>query len=519
MGNIHSSAGVYVNEDDRSLRATNAPTSIGAIVGESHKGPVGQRVLITDTAKFIDVFGKPDAAVSFMHYSALAFLEESSRLYVTRVAPNSLYGGLTVSVVNNLNQSESWIAGEEDPTIHSFNLDDLFIITGANQGTWTSELRVDIYPNTQSTDNTFFVDVYQANINRPLERHLVHLNYYKNGFGVQVNIEEYINKHSSLIRVVQNRDNPAFIATPNRQFINTLNSTQIAGGDNGTVATTGQIMLAWDLYKDVEQLDVNILINGGYTDVAIQAAMNTLAVQRADCIAILDTPATEQSVSNAISFRRNDLQIDTSYAALYAPDYFILDKYSDRRLYVPPSGFIAAAYARTDREFDTWWAPAGPNRGKLSVLGVRYEYNQGDRDALVDNQVNPTRVIRGTGIRIWGADTLQVQSSALSNVSVRRLMLFLEKSLSLAVLYSVFDPNDSILRSKLVEICTRFLKPIKNGRGLYWFEAVCDDTNNPPEIVAGGDLILDVYIDPVLPVKRIHLNAIVNKTGVRFNLG
>jgi hypothetical protein len=516
---IHNSAGVYVQEDDRSLRAPNAPTSIGAIVGESHKGPVGVPTLVTDTQKFLDLFGKPDASVSFMHYSALAFLAESSRLYVTRVAPHSLFGGLVVSVSNNLNASTAWALGEADPEIYNFGPEDLFLISAVDQGTWSSDLHVEIYPNTKDTLNTFYIDVYMANVNRPVERHIVHMNLFKNGYGTQLNVEEFINKHSSYIRVVQNKLNTSFVSTPNKQFINTFNRADIVGGDNGVVATAADIINGWELLQDPEQLDINILINGGYTHVAIQAAMDQLCHDRMDCIAILDTPPTEQSVSNAVAYRRNDLQVDSSYSALYSPDYLILDKYNDRRLYVPPSGFVAAAYARTDTEFETWFAPAGTNRGRLDVQGVRYDYNLGDRDALVDNQINPTRIIPGVGIRIWGADTLQSMPSSLSNVNVRRLMLFLEKSLSIATLYGVFDPNDYILRAKLTDVCTSFLKPIKNARGLYGFDVVCDDTNNSNEIVANGDLILDVYVDPVLPAKRIHLTAIVNKTGARFNVG
>ncbi len=536
MSNVHSSAGVYVTEEDRSLRAENAPTTIGAIVGESLKGPVGVPTLITDTTKFINAFGYPNAQVSFLHHSALAFLEESSRLYVTRVAPHAMYGGLVVAVENNLSVAHSW---EEppvwnadpapdsyyfDPTLYPFPDQELFAVYAANQGRWANGsqpggISVIVYPNTNTNENTFYVDVYVTGNNKPVERHVVHLDYYKNGYGVQINVEEFINKRSNYIRVVQNRENPLFVANPKAQLINAMTAlTPIVGGSDGTVATPGEIMTAWDLYRDPEYIDINILINGGYTNVAIQAYMTQLAENRMDCIAVLDVPAEEQSVSNAISFKRNDLQVDSSYAALYSPDYLILDKYSDRRLYVPPSGFVAAAYARTDTEFETWFAPAGTNRGRLDILGVRWEYNLGDRDALTDNQINPTRVIPGAGIRIWGADTLQSMASSLSNVSVRRLMLFLEKSLSIAVLYAVFDPNDSILRGQLVEVCERFLKPIKAGRGIYDSAVICDDTNNTPEVVANGDLMLDVYIDPTLPAKRIHLTAIVNKTGARFNL-
>jgi phage tail sheath protein FI len=515
----HSSAGVYVREIDLSQRVAAASSSIAAIVGESAKGPVGERTLITSTKQFLATFGKPNAALSFMHYCALAFLEHGNRLYVTRVAPNALYGGAIVSIENSLNKSDSFTAGMTDPTIYEFKPEELFVVYGANQGTWTSDLKVYIYPNTKVADGTFYVDVYQNGINRALESFLVHLDFKVDGYGVQLNIEEHINKRSSLIRIKQNYEHSGLMANPKHQFVNALNVVSLAGGTNGTKATHSDIANAWDLYADPEHIDVNMLINGGYTVPAIQRKMTAICEDRMDCIAILDTPALSQKVSDAIAYRRNTLMADSSYAALYAPDYLILDEYNDLRLYVPPSGHIAGAYARTDEEFELWFAPAGMNRGRLNVLGVRHVYNQGDRDMLVDNQVNPTRVIQGAGIKIWGADTLQTMASALSNVSVRRLMMFLEKSLSRAALYSVFDPNDPVLQAQLTELATRFLKPIKDARGMYSFGVICDSSNNLPETIANGDLIMDVYIDPVLPAKRIHLTAIIQKTGARFVAG
>lgn len=515
----HSSAGVYVREIDLSQRVAAASSSIAAIVGESAKGPVGERTLITSTKQFLAVFGKPDASLTFMHYCALAFLEHGDRLYVTRVAPNALYGGAVVSIANSMNTSASFLEGMTDPTIYDFASDDLFCIYGANQGVWNDDISVYVYPNTKAADGTFYVDVYQQGINRAIESFLVHLDYKVDGYGVQLNIEEHINKRSSYIRVKQNMEAEAFFNNPAQILINTLNVVKLVGGDNGTKATTSDIVNAWDLYADPEQIDVNMLINGGYSIPAVQLKMDSICQDRMDCMAILDTPPMEQKVANAVAYRRNVLMLDSSYSALYAPDYLILDQYNDLRLYVPPSGHIAAAYARTDEEAELWFAPAGMNRGRLNVLGVRHVYNQGDRDILTDNQVNATRVIQGAGIKIWGADTLQTMASALSNVSVRRLMMFLEKSLSMAALYSVFDPNDSVLQAQMTELANRFLKPIKDARGLYNYGVICDATNNGPETTAAGDLIMDVYIDPVLPAKRIHLTAIIQKTGAKFVAG
>lgn len=513
----NSSAGVYVREIDNSQIVSPVSTSVGAMVGESHRGPVGQRTLITSVQNFIRTFGEPDASLGFLHHSALAFLNEADRLYVTRVAPEARYGGATVYIgENSLNQFEAWESGEESPSAHDFLSDELFTVYAVDPGEWNNTLSIRIYPNTKIDDGTFYVDVYEGSSARPSESYMVHLNFRIDGYGVQLNIMEHINRRSNLIRIAQNYEQAQYMQNPNRKFISALVQTTLGGGSNGRRATTGEIMQAWELYRDPEHVSVNMLIGAGLTQPPVMLRMDEICADRMDCMSIFDVPPVDQKVQNAIDFRRNSLALNSSYSALYCCDLLVLDSYSNRRLYVPPSGYVAAAYARTDREYATWFAPAGLLRGNLKVLGVRHIYNQGDRDALVESQINPIRVIEGIGVSIWGADTMQTMASALSNVNVRRLMLYLEKALSNAALYSVFDPNDEILRGKLVEISERFLETIKNGRGLHRYGVQCDDANNPPEITAGGDLILDVFVDPVLPAKRILLQATINKTGARF---
>lgn len=521
----HSSAGVYVTEIDTSQRAAPASSSIGVIVGESLRGPLGKRTLVTSKKQFLSIFGKPTPSLTFMHYCALAFLDEQAPLYVTRVAPGALFGGAVVSMNSNMNSAAPLLAGMADPTLYEFTIFDLFMIHAINEGSWNSDLTVYVYPNTRVNDGTFYVDVYTAGNGRPVESFLCHLDFQVDGYGAQQNIQEQINRTSQYIHVVQNYDQQDYLSNPRRTFINTLNVQQLVGGADAVRKATASDIIGndsvggvkgWNLYQEPEDVDINILINGGYTDVSVQHAMTALAEKRMDCMALLDTPSDMQRVSDALAFRRNTLLLDTSYAALYSPDYLVLDEYNDINLFVPPSGHIAAAYARTDRVKALWFAPAGMEQGALSVKGVRVVYTQVDRDMLYDSQINATRVIKGAGIRIWGADTLQVMASSLSNVNVRRLMMFLETSLSHAALFSVFDPNDSVLRTKLEDICKRFLKPIKDGEGIYKYDVQCDDNNNPPELVASGDLILDIIIDPVLPAKRIFLTAIVNKTGARF---
>lgn len=534
----HSSAGVYVKELDLSQRVAAASISIGAIVGESDKGPVMERTLVTSVRQFIEIFGKPNPRTSYMHYCALTFLEQSSRLYVTRVSKDdALTAGAYWTVddleaktpktaLTNFDNGTNQPLGRHDP-FNTVEFDPekpgieniLGFFCAINPGAWNNEIYVRVRPATRRGVDTpddpyiFHVEVfmnYQSTRQLPDESFLVSRDYRIDGFGNQMNIEEVINNKSRYVRF---RSNP-FAA--NKVKILNIASEFLDGAANGSKVSSAAINRGWELYRDPEQLDVNILINGGYTDPAVHLKMDAICQDRGDCVAVLDTPSSEQEVSRAIAYRRNTLNLDSSRSALYSPDVQILDTYNDRKLFVPPSGHIAAAYARTDEQAELWFAPAGMSRGDLKILGVRHIYNLGDRNALTDAQINTIRVIPGAGYKIWGADTLQSMASALSNVNVRRLINFIEKSVSIAGLYSVFNPNDAILQAQLVEMTERFLQPIKSGRGLYSFTVVCDASNNPPELIGSGDTILDVYLDPVIPAKRIHLNAIVTKTGANF---
>jgi len=107
-------------------------------------------------------------------------------------------------------------------------------------------------------------------------------------------------------------------------------------------------------------------------------------------------------------------------------------------------------------------------------------------------------------------------ASALTNIGVRRLMSMIEKSIKIADIYSVFDPNDQILRSKLQMMVSRFLQPIKDAGGLSWFSVICDDSNNLPATIAQGILNLDAYFDPTITTKRIRLNANIMATGSSY---
>ncbi len=538
------SPGVFVKEIDLSQRIDTISSTIGVAVGASKKGPIMQRTLVTSQKEFLDTFGHPDPTVSFMHYSALAFLEESQRLYVTRVvSPNALTAGAYATITDidaddgvnlSLNNWDAGVNNNEALGIYdplntlAFDPNDdgakaiLFFVCAIDPGDWNNNLSVwirhsaplGLTPGSHESHNpyNFYIDVYvnfDNNTDKPVESFLVSRTYGQDGYGQQMFMEDVINTRSNYIRV---KNNPY---CPNYKIVGSAYE-KLDGGRDGDIPQANKMLSAWEMYLDTESINVNLLINSGYTDAEYQLKMVEVAGSRRDCVAMLDIPNHLQKTADAITFRKETLNADSTYACLCTPDVKIYDKYNGYEIFVPPSGYFAQVCAKTDNNANLWYAPAGLNRGQLSVIGVNAIYNQGARDALDEAQINYIRFFPGRGYAIWAQNTLQIAASSLSNLNVRRLMNYVEKAISTYAQYSVFEPNDKVLRAGLRQTIERFLDPIKFGRGIYDYLVVCDDTNNPPYTVASGDLTVDVYLDPIIPSKRIHLNATITKTGAVF---
>lgn len=543
MRRVNPSAGVYTLENDMSVRATAAATSIVAVVGEAGRGRVGVPVDVFDDTDLKAKFGEADARkYGFGLYSALRALTGTKQLkYVRMVAEDALTAGayLTFDDINEPNPTLALTVfddgsnnalGVRDPlNTLAFQPDDpatantpLYFCANS-PGEWSSELSIKVLPACPdgiSLDDerhynpfNFIVEVYinYRNANsRPVERFECSRNYEVDGNGTQLFVEDQINNYSQYIQV---RNNPHCPPVKIKRTV----MESIDGGTDGSRVVDTDITAGWDLFADAESVDVNLLCNAGYTSEYVQRHMLVMAERRADCLAVLDLPRHRHETASAVSYVQNDLNHSSSYGAMYTPFLVVRDTASAKDIAIPPSGDVCAAMAYTDEVAAVWWAPAGFRRGKLKIQGVVEKYKKGARQALDRVHINVIRSIPGRGFVIMGQDTLQQHESALSNVNVRRLLNMVKKTIANAATVSNFDPQDDITRSTLTVICDDFMRPIKAGRGLHEWQTICDERNNPPEVIANGDLVLDLYLDPVIPSKRIHLNAHLMPTGTYFN--
>jgi phage tail sheath protein FI len=181
------------------------------------------------------------------------------------------------------------------------------------------------------------------------------------------------------------------------------------------------------------------------------------------------------------------------------------------------AGHVAGIYAKTDYMRDPWWAPAGLNRAILTnIRRLAWNPKLGHRDMLYKDGINPIVSFAGQGKVVWGQKTMLDKSSAFNRVNVRRLFIVLEKAISTAAKYFLFEFNDRITRSQLVTMIEPFLRDVQQRRGIYDFKVICDETNNTPERIDRNELWCTIFIKPTRVAEFIVLQFVAMKTGMTF---
>jgi len=512
----NTSAGVYGGEVDNSQSASSTYPTTGAMVSESNRGRVGVPVLSTSVAEFRANYGLRDASLTFGHFAAERFLKKAQRLWTLRVDTGANYGNAAVKTENGFSVPKAATQGYLDPaTEHNQLPDEIGFIYGSNPGDWNNQLRVLMYPDPNDVENEIFVlQVFETNMSVPVETYRGTLREKVDGQNRQLSIAYQLENMESRVRFMDNENHPEYVASKGaKRLINAIVQVDLSYGDNGRAATNGDIISGWDEFANEDDYEIRILINAGYSDAGVQQAMIALAEARRDCFAILDIPSDQQTVTRAVNHRRNVLNTNTSFAAIYCSD--ILEVTDDNQeVYVPPSGAVAAVFAQSDQMRDVFWAPAGVIRGVITEInGVRHKYSLPERNILDQNQINMIHKQAGYGYCVWGAQTLQSTKSALQDINVRRLINLIETTAKYDVLVGLFDPNDEFLWAQLRGIVERIVNPIKGKRGLYYAKVYCDKNTNPPAQIANGDVALVYIIQPTRYAKRIKFTTTVAATG------
>jgi hypothetical protein len=209
---------------------------------------------------------------------------------------------------------------------------------------------------------------------------------------------------------------------------------------------------------------------------------------------------------------------DSSYVVTYGNWIKNRDTYSSKDVWLPASGYVAAAIASSSQQSYPWSAVAGFSRGTLNnILDLGVNPSQKQRDLLYKINVNPIAFFPSDGYVIYGQKTLYRKPSAFDRLNVRRLFLTLEKETQALLKYFVFEPNSFTTRQRLVGALTPVFDKAKSNDGLYDYTIVCDERNNTPDVIDNNELRVSIYIQPVRTAEFILADFIATRTGINFN--
>jgi phage tail sheath protein FI len=107
--------------------------------------------------------------------------------------------------------------------------------------------------------------------------------------------------------------------------------------------------------------------------------------------------------------------------------------------------------------------------------------------------------------------------SAFDRINVRRLFIVLEKAISTAAKFTLFEFNDEFTRAQFRNLVEPFLRDVQGRRGITDFKVVCDATNNTGEVIDRNEFVGDIYVKPNRSINFIQLNFVAVRSGVEFS--
>jgi len=424
--------GVYIEEIPSGVRTiSGVATSIAAFIGWAKKGPIDKAQRILSWQDFERQFGGLDAR-SPLGYAVYSFYANGGKdAYIIRMVDEGTAVAATTQIDGKLN------------------------LTAVSPGEWGNHYGFKTLK--RSDDNTKFrLQVLFFNkVNDP------------DGSGTIVESFENLsmdpNDKRFVVKVIEedsNIINAVLIGDPDAPPADTVGAIPRLGvGADGTVldpnsasfetklaSATGGV----NLLKRVDLFNL-LCVPGETTATVLSDLQKFCRDHRAFLIADCEENATYGNLMNGPDTAlTGDNAIN---AAFYFPWLKMPDPLQENRPRdVPPCGFIAGIYARTDASRGVFKAPAGIDASLTGVLKVKETLTDDENGVLNPKAINCIRNFPVYGTVVWGARTLQgndERGSEWKYIPVRRIALYIEESLFRGTKWVVFEPNDEPLWAQI----------------------------------------------------------------------
>lgn len=297
------------------------------------------------------------------------------------------------------------------------------------------------------------------------------------------------------------------------------------------------IRVAIDAVSDPEVVEMNLAAIPGIQEQTLTNKLLEVCETRGDALAIIDLKGdyrsefesklsadTRKPVVNTAIDNLKNRNLNTSYGCAFFPAVLARDTSAGALVAMPSSVVALGVMASSAAKSELWFAPAGFNRGGLSdgsaglpVVSVKNKLSSKERDALYEVNINPIASFPAEGIVVFGQKTLQVTSSALDRINVRRLLIYVKKEISRFANTVLFDPNIEVTWARFTGLAAPFLEDVRSRFGLSEYRLVLDSTTTTPELVDRNIVYAKVFLKPTRAIEFIALDFIITRTGASFN--
>jgi phage tail sheath protein FI len=181
---------------------------------------------------------------------------------------------------------------------------------------------------------------------------------------------------------------------------------------------------------------------------------------------------------------------------------------------LPPSGAIAGIYTANDTNAGVWNAPANVGLALVDRPASNIsDHQQEDMNVPAEGMaINAIRSFVNRGTLVWGARTLDGNSSDWRYIQVRRTMIYVEQSVKTALNRFVFAPNTAQTWVTVTSMIESFLHGVWAAGGLmgtsaqqaYNVQCGLGSTMTPDDIL-NGNMIVQVVLQMVHPAEFIQL--------------
>lgn len=270
----------------------------------------------------------------------------------------------------------------------------------------------------------------------------------------------------------------------------------------------------------VELIDEMVTLNTDKKEVALVVGDTPI---RLNPSATAITKFASVELSGVASNSEDGVTTFNPYVAMYYP-WGLGSNVDGYEVMIPPSTMALRTIAYSDSVGYPWLAPAGTLRGMVTnATNVGYltsenEFrsvllNEGQRDVLYGNNINPIAYLPNRGLCVYGQKTRNSSATALDRINVARLINHMRYNLDSLSRPFLFQPHTFHTRDSIRISFERYLASLVNLDAMYDFIVVCDETNNTPDRIDRNELWVDVAIQPVKAIEFIYIPIRIVNTG------